>query len=306
MRMLVTGGTGFIGSHITERLVKEGHEVIITSRSQENKIDGVQQIEFDTDQYIRNNSACFQLIKNTAEKIGKVDAVFHQAANNDTTCHDEKAMYQANYSMPRILFAFLYDFGCRKFICASSTAVYGNSLAPYVEEETECKPLNVYGKSKLDFEMDSRRDLGCPNVIHLRYCNVFGPNEDHKGRRASMIHQIIKTIKEGKQPKLFQYGWQRRDWIFVKDVVDANMAALAYDGSNGSESFNCGSGYSITFNRIVELVNIGLHTWIEPEYIPCPFSEAYQTHTECDMTKTTKTLGFKPKYTIEEGISQMI
>lgn len=303
MKYLVTGGTGFIGSHIAKRLIKDGHEVIITGVPTENKVEGARYIEFNiTPSMVHDTGACFRLIKTTANKIGQIDAAFLQAAVNDTTSQDEQKMFKVNYSAPRVLMAILYDFGCKKFICASSTAVYGNSPAPYVEDKTECKPLNVYAKSKLASEKwpTGTNDSA---VISLRYCNVYGPGEGHKGRRASMIYQLIKTMKEDIRPRLFQYGWQRRDWIYVEDVVEANLAALAH---NKTDIFNCGSGGCVSFNRMIEIINTHLNTWIEPEYIPCPFKKTYQTHTECCMEKAKKILEFIPKYTIEDGIEKLI
>ncbi len=302
MRALVTGGTGFIGSHIARRLLKDGHEVVITGTRTENAVPGTKLLEchFTGVDWWNGLSQRF-------------DIVFHQAANNDTLETDYKEMYKANVEAP--LVGLLMDIarnGCKRFVFASSTAVYGDGPAPYRETQP-LAPLNAYAKSKAEFEKEFMLDLAenYPDVfvVGLRYCNVYGPGECHKGRRASMIQQIMASLLRKKRPRLFHDGEQKRDWIYIDDVVDANMAAAKYDGRT---IFNCGYGKARSFNDVVRtcLAKINgpgvLYDCWPVEYFDNKFPDAYQEFTECDMNKARNELGFVPRFDLESGIRDYV
>lgn len=298
MRAMITGGTGFVGSNLAKHLIKEGHEVVVTGTHNEQQVPGCRFLQHNL------NGICWDGIKD-------IDVLFHQAANNDTLDQNDDNMMQSNVQSAKWVFEeALLRGGCKQFVFASSTAVYGNAPAPYIDDQirpnwTIRNPLNAYARSKVQFEkvaMDFAINHRV-NVVGLRYCNVYGPGEEHKGRRASMIYQLIMQMKNGIRPKIFKYGWHRRDWIHVDDVVRANCCAAQYKGQN---IFNCGSGESITFNSMVEIINGSLGIWLEPEFVDCPFKEAYQNHTECDMTYAKNTLGFAPQYSIEDGMEKYI
>lgn len=302
MKVLVTGGSGFIGKHLTEALVKEGHEVTITSTGAEPKIPGVAKVLYMSLEGIDWKCVYGQ------------DVVFHQMANNDTRCTDESEMFRANVYGAIKLFCAAQQGGCKKFVYASSTAVYGNEPAPYVEGVTEVKPLNVYGHSKAKFDefaMKFAEDYKV-HITGLRYCNVYGPGEEQKGKRMSMIGQILRDMLKFKSPKLFEPGDQKRDWIFVKDVVKANLLALNREGEPYGTIYNLGSGSAVTFNHIVDTVNEVMHEkggWIvgvKPEYIPCPFTAEYQNHTECEISKIKRELGFEPEFSLRSGIEEYV
>jgi len=233
-----------------------------------------------------------------------LDVLFPQAANNDTTCKDEREMLWQNVHSSINVFEWAIANGCQKIVYASSTAVYGKTPAPQ-REDGPVDPLNAYARSKLELEKVTRHlSVRYPHVtfIGLRYCNVYGPGEHHKGKRASMIHQVGKRIV-WRPVKLFEHGEQKRDWIFVDDVVRANLMAMEADRSC---VVNCGSGVATTFNRIHDILAdlYSKWSWGGPCYIPNPEPEKYQDHTECDMALAKKHLGFVPKYDIEAGIRE--
>jgi ADP-L-glycero-D-manno-heptose 6-epimerase len=302
MKILVTGGSGFIGSHLTEALVKEGHEVTITSTGSEPKISGVKKVLYPSLEGI------------DWKEVYGLDAVFHQMANNDTRCQDESEMFRANVYGPIKLFVHASQGGCKKFIYASSTAVYGSEPAPYVEGVTQVKPLNVYGHSKAKFDefaIQFAKDEQV-QVTGFRYCNVYGPGEQNKGKRMSMIGQLARQMTKFKRPTLFAYGEQRRDWIYVKDVVKANLLALNRTVGEAGEIYNLGSGVASTFNQIVEVINDWMHanmgfiTTLEPDYVPCPFSAEYQNYTQCAIEKAQKHLGLSIEYDLRKGIHEYL
>ena len=300
MKILVTGGNGFVGQNLVKRLLNDNHQVTITATSKTN-LD-VHRTLFSTMEGINWRYVYDQ------------DIVFHQMANNDTRCMDAEEMFRANLIGPVKLFTKAASGGCKKFIYASTTAVYGNSPAPYTEE-TILQPLNPYAESKLKFDEFAKNFAKENNVlvVGLRYCNVYGPGEEHKGKMMSQVGQILRTMLAKKSPILFKYGEQKRDWCYVKDIVDANMLA-----TNAKESgiYNIGSSNSWTFNEIVQIADKAICTkqgiktdggypwreWGSASYIECPFPESYQSHTECDITKARNGFGYNPKYDLKAGI----
>ena len=298
MRILVTGGSGFVGQNLVKKLVELGHDVAITSSG--------------TEQFIPKVKVLYKSLEGIDWlKVHGQDLVIHQSANNDTRCQDEYEMFRANLYGPIRLFEEAFKGGCKRFIYASSTAVYGDEPAPYVEGVTKVNPLNKYGKSKAAFDEFAMR-FGKEkevSVIGFRYCNVYGPGEDHKGRRMSMIGQMLRTMMKGNSPTLFEYGEQKRDWIYVKDVVEAHLCAIRVaDVGTIRDIYNMGSGVASTFNEIVDAINeVKFHRHdykmsIKPVYVPCPFPDEYQTYTQCDMKKAGDELGFVPRWDLKSGI----
>jgi len=293
MKILVTGGTGFIGSNLVRALVDKGHEIVVVGVQTESSIPGISKFL----------NLHFRGIR--WHQIKNIDVAFHLAANNDTQNLDGDEMIEANYSSPVHLFEQLRTSGCKKIVYASSTAVYGNASPPYREKTTEIAPLTVYGESKAMFDKYAAQfsELYGMSVIGLRYCNVYGPREDHKGKRKSMIGQLISQMMDGHRPKLFKSGEQKRDWLYVKDAVDANLKAME---TNVSGIFNCASGIATSFNDLISIINKNLGTNLEPEYVDNPIKDTYQNHTECDISMMKNTLGFSPQFDVAKGIDDYI
>ena len=289
MRILVTGGTGFVGSNLVLRLMQEGHDLVITGHDAEQRIPNFR------GKYLQPG-----LLGLDWDALGNIDALFHQAAINDTTLQDEAEMMRANAEASHKLFQTVIDRGCRCIVYASSTAVYGDAPAPY-REEGPVSPLNAYARSKLALEAvaaEMCRSNPDVSIAGLRYCNVYGPRESHKGARASMIRQLAQQMKTG-NPRIFKHGEQRRDYIYVEDVVRANLAAAA---AGKSGVYNCGYGMATSFNDLIDILNqvMGIHR--QPEYIDNPYAAAYQSYTECDMTAARDAFGFVPRIGVREGI----
>jgi len=289
MKCLVTGGTGFVGSNLTIELQKQGNEVIITGHESEQIMP-----EF--------KGKCLYpgFLGIDWEAIGNIDVLFHQAAINGTRVNDEKEIMRANLESSIQLFNYVISHGCRKIVYASSTAIYGNNPAPYHESDPS-DPQTPYAKSKKlldDFSLELAAEHSDLTIVGLRYCNIFGPRENHKGTRATMVYQFAQQMQKG-SPKLFKFGDQRRDYIYVKDVVKANILA-----SKAQESciVNCGSGKATSFNEIVKQLNVVLGLNRKPEYIENPFEGAYQNYTECDMSLAKEKIGFIPDFSFEKGL----
>lgn len=296
MRILVTGATGFIGNRLANALVAAGHEVRTTG------VDGENPFHISK-AYLGN------IIGDIAESrlLKGVEAVFHQAANNDPQDTNLHRMFKANVSNTADLFEWLYKWGCRTFIYASSTAVYGSEPSPYIEGITKENPLTPYAYSKLAME----HYVAVLSKVHadakflgLRYCNVYGPGEAHKGKRASMIHQMIKALKAGEKVRLFKDGQQARDWVHVDDVVQANLKAL--DSNFSNEIVNIGSGGHVTFNHLFDTISAMLCVESDIEYIDNSYESTYQTLTQCDIQKARKLLGYEPIFGTHAGLKHYI
>ncbi len=288
MRALVTGGTGFVGSNIAKGLIELGHDVLITGTSDEQPVHPEARL------------VEMAALEKDASALGKLDAVFHEAADNDTTSLDRAEMMRANVDFSLLIFNRAAEAGCRNIVFASSTALYGNGPTPYKEDQ-EPQPLNPYAESKKSMEekaIEFARAHPDIRIVGLRYCNVYGPGESHKGKRASMIYQLAQQMKTG-NPRIFKDGEQKRDYIYVKDVVIANLLALE---AKENCIVNCGSGTATSFNKLIELLNKTLGQKRVPEYIDNPYEGRYQSHTECDMSLAKEKLNFVPDFNIARGI----
>ena len=289
MRCLVTGGTGLIGSNIVKALLEQGHEVIITGHDAEQKIPGFK------GKYLQAS-----FIGLDWDALGKLDVVCHQAAMNDTTMLDRREMFRMNVDSALELFRRVVAQGCKRIVYASSTAVYGDVVPPY-KEDGPLNPLNPYAESKKALEDQANefaRKHPDVTLVGLRYCNVYGPGESHKGKRATMIFQLAQQMLHS-NPVIFKWGDQKREYIYVKDVVRANLLAAE---AKQSCVVNCGSGKATTFKQLVSILNRLLGTNRVPQYIDNPYTGMYQDHIECDMTQAKLQLGFVPEFDIDKGI----
>jgi ADP-L-glycero-D-manno-heptose 6-epimerase len=290
VKCLVTGGAGFIGSNLALELEKQGHNVVIVDNLSSGHKDNLKGIK---GKFILSDISKTGLFKE------KFDVIFHQAAITDPRHgNDEDTLSQNINGFKNVL--NLAKQSKAKLIYASSASLYGNTSSPQREDQ-EKELQSAYAESKLI--MDEMASYHCDemHIVGLRYFNVFGPNEKYKGRPASMIYHLITQIREGKTPKLFKWGEQKRDHIYVKDVVRANLLAL--DAKPGI--YNVGTGKATTFKELFTMINSVLGTKIEPEYIDMPYDKnKYQVDTQADTTRAQKYLGFKAEYNLKDAIKE--
>ena len=301
MKALVTGGAGFIGSNLAVELQKRfpDWEVFVlddfSSGSFKNLLDF--QGEVITGSIVEPE---------TIDKLRKFDfnVIFHQAANVNTIDLDVKRMMLVNCEAFKAMLELAVD-AKADVIYASSAAVYGNTPAP-MKVNGECKPENPYGFSKYAMDITARRFMREHpelKLIGLRYFNVYGPREHHKGKMASMALQLTVQILKGKKPRLFKWGEQKRDFVYVKDCVEANIRALLTEKKNGI--VNIGTGKARSFNELLDVIKKALGVEVETEYFdnPYPF---YQNYTQADLTQTSEILGWVPETQIEDGVPEYI
>lgn len=297
MNILITGGAGFIGSNLALALEKQGHNLTIIDNLSSGDLENLKEYKGNSIIYDVTNAELFKKLKRV-----RFNVIFHQAANTDTTYSDSQKMIFNNVEGFRnvLNFAIVTE---AKLIYASSAAVYGNGLMP-AKENQKLFPLNVYAISKFRMDklaIEAIKENRSP-IIGLRYFNVYGRGEKHKGKSASMIWQLAKTIKEKKTPRIFKFGKQSRDFIYVKDIISANIRAME---NNVQGIFNIGTGKSVTFNDIVKILNKIFGTSIKPDYFDNPYN-FYQNYTQADIILASKILQWKSKFSIEEGIKDYL
>lgn len=291
MRILVTGGAGFIGSNLALRLAREGHAVVASDDF--SSASWTNLVRFPGDVVTHDTAGDPAPLA----ALGPFEVIFHEASITDTTVLDQRKMMHNNVEGFRQLLELAQRWGSR-VVWASSAATYGRGPAP-MKESQPAAPLNVYGYSKLAMERlaDIYRSRLQSPIVGLRYFNVYGPGENHKGKFASMIGQLARQMRAGKRPRIFQPGDQKRDFVYIDDVMQANLKAM--EATTGGV-FNVGSGSAASFNQVVEQLNRVLKTDLPPDYFENPY-DFFQTWTEADLTQSRKVLGYAPQYDLAKG-----
>jgi ADP-L-glycero-D-manno-heptose 6-epimerase len=191
-----------------------------------------------------------------------------------------------------------------RIVFASSASTYGAASEASVES-IAAAPANVYAFSKAMMDNLARRAVEeFPDwiIVGLRYFNVYGPHEAHKGVPASMIYHLAKQMKAGQRPRIFKQGEQRRDFVYVKDIVQGTIRALE---AKESGIYNLGCGEARSFNDLVDVLNRCLGTKFQPDYIDNPHAH-YQNFTQADLTKVRGALGYEPQYPLESGVADYL
>ena len=293
MRFLVTGVSGLIGSNLAAELARS-HEVVGLCNFSPGSEDNARRFG---GKFHRGDIRDFDY-----GSLGGFDGCFHQAAVTDTTVTDPKLMFSTNVDAFARLLEWAWRSGCRKVVYASSAATYGKGRVPMKETDVPA-PANIYGESKVEMEKAALRfakEHPGMTIVGLRYFNVYGPGETHKLKAASMVYQLYRRIASGEAPRVFKWGEQSRDFIYVKDVAAANVKAFELDRP-GAHVFNVGTGARTSFNRVIEILNRTLGASRPTEYFDNPYA-FYQDETQADTSLAESILGFKCAYPPEQGI----
>lgn len=307
--IIVTGAAGFIGSNLVAGLNRRGLRDVIAV---DNLSDGTKfrnLADLDIADYLDMDD--FLRLIEANHDFGNVQAIFHQGACSTTTEWDGRFMLRVNFEYSKKLLHY-----CQTrqipLIYASSAAVYGAGPV-YGENPANEKPLNVYGYSKFLFDQQvrARLDDARTQIVGLRYFNVYGPRETHKGSMASVALHFDQQIRASSECRLFEGsggyadGEQRRDFIYVGDAVDVNLWFMDHPRRSGI--FNCGSGNSQSFNDVGNAV-IAWHGQGQLKYIPFPdtLKGSYQSFTEADLTQL-RAAGYRAAFkTVEQGVKEYL
>lgn len=293
---VITGGAGFIGSNLTLTLQEKFPESRFTV------IDDFRSGDFKNLAGYRGDFVAQNLATlDWREQFGdeKFDAIFHLASITDTTNHDQFEQVHDNVESFRRILRFARQTKTR-IIYASSASIYGAAAKASVESNGAA-PANVYSFSKVIMDNIAMREANeSPDwiIIGLRYFNVYGPREAHKGIPASMIYHLSRQMRAGQRPRIFKHGEQKRDFVYVKDAVEGSIRVL---DAHTSGIYNLGSGQARSFNELVEILNKCLATDFQPDYIDNPHSH-YQNFTQADLDKVRSALGYEPRFSLEEGV----
>ena len=319
--IVVTGGAGFIGSNIVRGLNARGLDniLVVDDLSDGDKVRNIESCEIE--EYMDKDEFLERV--NKGADFGGPSAIYHQGACSDTMETDGRYIMETNYEYSKSLFRYCREHNVA-FIYASSASVYGGGDT-FRESPDHEQALNAYAYSKLLFDRYVRkhRDLSQSQVVGLRYFNVYGKGEEHKGRMASVAYHFFNQYHEQGYVNLFAGsggyadGEQLRDFVWVGDVVDVNLHFLEHPEGRGI--FNVGTGSAQSFNDVATAVlntlegqNKTTAQWVADgkiKYIAFPDALVgkYQSYTQADLTELTMTGDYKKNFaSVEEGVKTYI
>ena len=298
MKYAVTGGAGFIGSHLIKNLVEHGNEVIVIDNLNTGKKQNIEKISKKIDFFevdIRDFSAIEDILKN-------IDGVFHEAAlaSVQDSFRTPDEFFDVNVNGTENIFKIAKKLGI-KVVYASSSSVYGNPISIPIKENDDKNPFNPYAKTKLeDDKLAEKYAKNGLRVIGLRYFNVFGPRQSKE--YAGVIKLFLEKIQQNKDPKINGDGLQTRDFVYIEDVVKANI--LAMDSDIKHEFLNVGTGCSIS---ILDLANVCIQASglsLKPTHGPELPGDVRAT--EADTKLIEKLLNWKAKTKLEDWLFEII
>jgi ADP-L-glycero-D-manno-heptose 6-epimerase len=310
--IVVTGGAGFIGSAIIWELNRRGEKniIVVDELGTDEKWKNLVGLNFDD---FVNKHTFIEQIKNGF--YSDVDAVIHMGANSSTTEKDADQLINNNYLYTKNLAEFCLSKEIR-FIYASSAATYGDGSLGFDDNEAECetlRPLNMYGYSKSLFDIWSVRHKAFDKIVGLKYFNVYGPNEYHKGDMRSVVHKAFEQVRDTGKVKLFKShnpvykdGEQMRDFIYIKDAVKMTLFFLEHRKTCGL--FNVGSGKARTWNDLATALFTAMCKPVNIEYIDLPghLANKYQYFTEAPLSKIQNAGNNIPISMLEEGVTDYV
>lgn len=300
---LVTGGAGFIGSHITHRLVQDGHRVRILDNLSGGSMHNLAGIQHDAE-VIKGDIRDRAIVQRAASGV---DVIFHQAAEPSVprSLADPLTTFDINVEGTLNVLVAARELGCRRVVFATTCAIYGDGPElPKVETLTP-RPLTPYAMSKLTGEqlcaMFGR--LYGVETVGLRYFNVFGPRQDPHSAYAAAIPTFVDALTAGRRPRVFGDGEQSRDFVAVDDVVRANLLASTASGVDG-QVFNIANGRSVTINEVLSTLGKAMGIHRPAEYLPARPGDIL--HSLADVSLARNMLAFEASISFRQGIGQML
>lgn len=303
MKCLVTGGAGFIGSHLVEKLLENGHSVLV--------VDDLSTGNLNNLPIDRTNLDFFKADLNdvgvTERACSGIDYVFHLAAIasvQSSIQHPLKTQNAGEVATLRLLSAASAN-GVKRFILASSASVYGNSQKQ--TEDQPFSPLSPYAASKAACENYVKAFSGSVDGVSLRFFNVFGPRQDPSSPYSGVISIFIKKMMEGTRPTIFGDGLQSRDFTYVDNVARACILAMSHDRPLLGEAFNVGCGMAISVNDLVGALNKSLFN--DPKRIPPFYSDGRSgdvRHSCANISKAKAVLDYSPTIGFADGIDELV
>ena len=302
-RCMVTGGAGFIGSHLCRRLVDEGHDVRVLDNLSSGRRENLAEIQ-DVVEFVEGDLCDEALL---AEVIQGVDCVLHHAAVASVQTSVERPLFEQEVNAVGTLrlleAARLVE--VRRVVFAASAAAYGNNPQVPKREEMPPEPESPYAISKVMGEYYARvyTQIYGLEVVCLRYFNVFGPRQDPSSPYSGVISIFAERILQGTAPTVAGDGLQSRDFVYVDDVVEANMRALTKSGIAGRVC-NIGSGRSVSILELVSVLNEVMGTALEPVFGSARPGDVRVSLA--DISRAREELGYEPMVSLREGLKRTL
>jgi UDP-glucose 4-epimerase len=300
MKYIVTGGAGFIGSYIVEAIAGS-HEVVVIDNFSSGKSENT--VGFpDNVRVIQGSITNLSLLK---DNFKGADGVFHLAAIASVarSVDDPRATHETNLTGTLNVLLAARDCGVRKVVFSSSSAVYGDEKTLPKREDMPPVPLSPYAISKLagEYYCTVFSELFGVKTVSLRYFNVFGPRQDPHSEYAAVIPKFITRLFDNQPPLIFGDGMQTRDFVYIKDVVQANMLAMQ---SSATGTFNIGSGQKINLNTLASTLANLMKVNIQPVYEKPRPGDIRDSVSS--ITAAKKAFGYQTSYSLDEGLRETI
>ena len=302
-RILVTGGAGFIGSHIVDKLAELEARVVVVDDLSSGKLENIEQCK-DKIEFVK---ADIRDEKTMADVLGRVDLVCHQAALRSVPKSVDRPFdyHDVNVTATVKLFLAAKDKGIKRIVIASSSSAYGDR-DDFPEFESDApKPLSPYAASKLMGEHYGYvfSHLYGMEIVSLRYFNVFGPRQSLENKYAVVVPKFIVSLLDNEQPPIYGDGEQERDFTYIADVVKANILSLLKQGIAG-ETFNIAGGSPKSVNYLLKSLKDIMGKDIEPVYQASRVGDVRKTHASVE--KGAKLLGWKPEIGFQDGLKKTV
>lgn len=303
MKVLVTGGAGFIGSHLTQALVKRGHDVRVLDSFFSGQRSNLAAVRKDVE-ILRGDCADERAARRA---VRGVEVVYHEAAvpSVPRSVKDPMLSHRNNSLATISILTAARDAGVRRVIFAGSSSVYGDQKGRAKREDMPTKPLSPYAVGKLTGEHYLRvfAELYGLETLTLRYFNVFGPRQDPSSPYSGVISLFATALLSGRRPIIFGDGHQSRDFTYIDNVVDGNLLALRAKGLRG-QAVNLATGHSVTLLQLLAAMAREVGCSAAAERRPPRAGDI--KHSLADIAQAKKLLGYRPRHSFEEGLRKTI
>lgn len=303
-KYLVTGGAGFIGSHLSRELVRLGHDVVVLDNLSTGKMENIA----DLMEKIRFVEGSITDLDTVLDCCQGVDCVFHQAAlpSVPRSVKDPLTSNEHNIGGTLRVFWGAHQSGVRRVVYAASSSIYGNTKELPKHEGMAANPMSPYAVNKRVSELYGSvfNNLYGLSTIGLRYFNVFGPRQDPNSQYAAVVPKFITSFLAGQAPTIHGDGLQSRDFTYIDNVVEANIAACNADNDAGGRSYNVALGGRITVKDLCLKIREQVGSDIEPEHVDTRPGDV--RHSQADVSLARKYLGYQGEVDLDEGLQRTV